>query len=320
MQGSDHCPVYVDFKNEVVIDGRLTHIVDIMNPPGRFLNGVSSREYDSKDALSLSARRLPEFAKRRNIREMFQHGISSSSRPKPESSEDKSPSKGANQAASFISTPPKRPRGGSSPSANKTLKRSKSNASQTVAQPSGGQTSLAGFFKPKISTNATAAKSQAIEASLSNTELPPASSGLTTTNTQIESPRQVHDLFDAEALSTQQSQSIDSGPLDQQKLGHTESSLSRELPDTKTEPPVEPHDVFESKVSWSRLFTKPQPPRCQGHDEPCVSMTSKKKGGNQGRSFWMCRRPLGPSGEKERGTEWRCGSFIWCSDWRQPPS
>lgn len=34
-----------------------------------------------------------------------------------------------------------------------------------------------------------------------------------------------------------------------------------------------------------------------------------------GRSFFICPRPLGPSGEKERGTEWRCGTFIWSSDW-----
>jgi AP endonuclease-2 len=45
-------------------------------------------------------------------------------------------------------------------------------------------------------------------------------------------------------------------------------------------------------------------------------MQTKKKGSNQGRSFWMCARPLGPSGQKEKGTEWRCGTFIWSSDWQ----
>jgi len=29
----------------------------------------------------------------------------------------------------------------------------------------------------------------------------------------------------------------------------------------------------------------------------------------------MCARPLGPTGEKEKGTEFRCGTFIWSSDW-----
>nr|AST15018.1 APN2 [Trichoderma spinulosum]AST15027.1 APN2 [Trichoderma spinulosum] len=39
-----------------------------------------------------------------------------------------------------------------------------------------------------------------------------------------------------------------------------------------------------------------------------------------GRSFYICARPLGPSGDKERGSEWRCGTFIWSSDWNGPPS
>lgn len=34
-----------------------------------------------------------------------------------------------------------------------------------------------------------------------------------------------------------------------------------------------------------------------------------------GRSFYMCARPLGPSGNKETGTEFRCKTFIWSSDW-----
>jgi AP endonuclease-2 len=34
-----------------------------------------------------------------------------------------------------------------------------------------------------------------------------------------------------------------------------------------------------------------------------------------GRSFFMCARPLGPSGDKEQGTEFRCRTFIWSSDW-----
>jgi AP endonuclease-2 len=47
-------------------------------------------------------------------------------------------------------------------------------------------------------------------------------------------------------------------------------------------------------------------------------LTTKKPGMNRGRSFWICPRPLGPSGEKERGTQWRCSTFIWASDWNSP--
>lgn len=75
------------------------------------------------------------------------------------------------------------------------------------------------------------------------------------------------------------------------------------------------HDPVESKESWSKLFTKPAAPRCEGHDEPCISLLTKKSGINCGRSFWICPRPLGPTGSKEKNTQWRCHTFIWCSDW-----
>lgn len=72
-----------------------------------------------------------------------------------------------------------------------------------------------------------------------------------------------------------------------------------------------------TSASWSALLnSRPTAPKCEEHAEPCKTMQTKKKGSNQGRSFWMCARPLGPSGQKEKGTEWRCGTFIWCSDWQ----
>merc|ERR1712098_472758 len=69
---------------------------------------------------------------------------------------------------------------------------------------------------------------------------------------------------------------------------------------------------FATKQSWGKLFAKPVAPKCE-HNEPCKTMQTKKAGANRGRSFWMCNRPLGPSGQKERGTQWRCGTFIWSS-------
>lgn len=76
------------------------------------------------------------------------------------------------------------------------------------------------------------------------------------------------------------------------------------------------HDPIVSKESWQSLFRKPAAPLCDAHQEPCKSMLTRKKGENQGRSFWMCARPLGPSGQKEKATQWRCGTFVWSSDWK----
>ncbi|PTB70490.1 DNA lyase [Trichoderma citrinoviride] len=85
--------------------------------------------------------------------------------------------------------------------------------------------------------------------------------------------------------------------------------------------PSEPlvFDPILAKESWSKLLGRRKLPRCE-HDEPCISLVTKRPGVNCGRSFYICARPLGPSGEKERGSEWRCGTFIWSSDWNGSPS
>lgn len=41
---------------------------------------------------------------------------------------------------------------------------------------------------------------------------------------------------------------------------------------------------------WKQIFTPPPPPLCTSHSEPCKLMTTKKKGINRGRSFWVCSR------------------------------
>ena len=45
-----------------------------------------------------------------------------------------------------------------------------------------------------------------------------------------------------------------------------------------------------SKEGWTKLFSKRPPPRCEGHAEPCITLTTKKPGVNRGRQFWMCSR------------------------------
>ncbi|CAK7199537.1 Class II abasic (AP) endonuclease [Sporothrix eucalyptigena] len=71
-----------------------------------------------------------------------------------------------------------------------------------------------------------------------------------------------------------------------------------------------------AKASWSRLgLGQKQAPLCE-HGEPCKTFVTKKAGVNSGRSFYMCARPPGPLGKKEKGTAWQCTTFVWCRDWR----
>ncbi|KJR89594.1 AP endonuclease 2 [Sporothrix schenckii 1099-18] len=71
-----------------------------------------------------------------------------------------------------------------------------------------------------------------------------------------------------------------------------------------------------AKASWSRLgLGQRQTPLCE-HGEPCKTFVTKKAGVNSGRSFYMCARPPGPLGKREKGTAWQCTTFVWCRDWR----
>ena len=73
---------------------------------------------------------------------------------------------------------------------------------------------------------------------------------------------------------------------------------------------------------WKRLFTKPNAPKCDVHMEPCIQLTTRKPGPNFGRNFWICSRPVGPGYDNwatpkhEIDIRYRCGYFKWTSDLR----
>ncbi|EED11556.1 conserved hypothetical protein [Talaromyces stipitatus ATCC 10500] len=60
-------------------------------------------------------------------------------------------------------------------------------------------------------------------------------------------------------------------------------------------------DPIVSKESWSKLFAKKATPKCEEYQEPCIMLTTKKPGVNCGQAFWMCSRPLDPTGQKHKG-------------------
>lgn len=79
-QGSDHCPVYAVLKpivsTQVSSTGEATesHILDVLNPPGMFIDGTeqsSFRESKAFQVPKLSGRLIPEFTARRSIKDMF---------------------------------------------------------------------------------------------------------------------------------------------------------------------------------------------------------------------------------------------------------
>ncbi|KAI9488886.1 Endonuclease/exonuclease/phosphatase [Zychaea mexicana] len=65
-----------------------------------------------------------------------------------------------------------------------------------------------------------------------------------------------------------------------------------------------------SKQSWNSLFTPKAVPLCTVHKEPCKLKTVTKKGPNQGRKFYVCSRPFG-SNEQSATNEYQCDFFEW---------
>lgn len=195
----------------------------------------------------------------------------------------------------------------SSPS--RVLKRSKSGGSSAaVSAPSNkgqsakGQSSLKGFFKPKNMADGMMA---------------------TNASSESESQESLNASLVSNSSTTMSSLSVSGDSEDSRPMNDSQCPASDNNENCTAESPQKPfkiedqEDVVDpiiAKESWSKLLSKRVVPRCE-HNEPCVSYLTKKPGINCGRSFYMCPRPLGPSGQKGKGTQWQCGTFIWSSDW-----
>jgi AP endonuclease-2 len=340
--GSDHCPVYATFKQKVEFEGEEVDIRDIMST-GLFKDGVRWRDWSAKDLLPLSAKLIPEFDRRRSIRDMFsrkpsllkgesalernplrdiqESSMSLSIGESAVSNEDvAAPTEGtqtvgvqeafaaevssnidsqATDSSTMTNTVSAGSQTTSMPSPRKPISKRSSEGSATArpqkrgktvstakstsiaskGQGGKGQSSLMGFFKPKVPQLDGASDSQStLEAESDNVSI--AASDRSTPGPSISDSISVHE-----------------SPTGVFNLAEQKSVI----------------DPIVAKESWSKLLGKRIVPRCE-HNEPCVSYVTKKPGVNCGRSFYMCPRPLGPSGQKEKDTQWRCGTFIWSSD------
>lgn len=318
-----------------------------MNPPAMFINGQRQRDYSAKDILPLSGRLIPEFDGRRSIREMFTRKpstqVSSSMMSwKPITKEatnstDMAPAEIAEimsetQATSYVddaspsssATKPidamNKKRSATNLSTSRALKRSRSGSTAaTPSTPVKGQKSLKGFFKPKTIMGDNCALTDLEHNPIDKSANSKDSSSIPSLKSAVEpveKPRSGVDTYSSHFdTSIQTTTQVRASTI----CTPGTSPASKLKPSTPTRTPTnmqpQVHDPVASAESWSKLFTKPVAPRCEGHDEPCISLLTKKSGMNCGRSFWMCPRPLGPSGAKEKNTQWRCQTFIWCSDW-----
>lgn len=343
-KGSDHCPVYAVLKDTVFMNGLERNIRDVMNPSGMFLDGRRQREYSAtSDPLPSSGKLIPEFFGRQNIRDMFarkpsllqfQSNSTSSKEVDGPAVAAASQESSMTELLSQINRTAEEPRDStatvptsslfavgkkrSAPAmtGSKSTKRGKSGSATAAPPVTGkGQQSLKGFFKPSATFGSNVAsviqEITVSQMSLDNDIVGPVFrpvADLAETHPAPDVHREAASLDSAIDIprkvcaqpNSGESPSADASPTSSRRVIQFQENV---------------HDPVESKESWSKLFTKPAAPRCEGHDEPCTSLLTKKPGMNLGRSFWMCPRPLGPSGAKEKNTQWRCQTFIWCSDW-----
>lgn len=316
-----------------------------MNPAGMFLHGHRQREYCAKDILPLSGKLIPEFDGRRSIRDMFsrknplqpqsaeksltetQLGPSQPHSEVPFSIEQPlhiSPTITSNESSIYDTTPDsflledkKRPLGETL--TTKPLKRARSSSTTaTSATNSKGQRSVKVFFKPKAVLNSGIV----IASPDKEKEQSQSSSDKITSGRDFPQTAEITERVHKPGIESPKPKTVPPAhTTPRTPEGETKklvfpietfpSSLRKETPEGQNSV----HDPIKSKDSWSKLFTKPVAPRCEGHNEPCISLVTKKSGMNFGRSFWICPRPLGPTGTKERNTQWRCQTFLWCSDW-----
>ncbi|MCJ1323158.1 Class II abasic (AP) endonuclease [Xylographa vitiligo] len=340
LMGSDHCPVYATMKDVIAIGDAEFNTKDLMNPPGMFQQGRRMQKLSAKDMLPLSGRLIPEFDRRQSIRDMFKRTQTLSMEQSLETTdqsetdlamvlssntihdlEGNSPAlkvKVVDYNATEDLSTPKRPgqtQRGIASFLNNTkrqpLEKQSDRPSKRVKLvstiPAGsnltkGQRNLRGFFKNKPTDAASSANVPITRKSSPKSSL---SRPVLSNAIQQQKPS---------TASMVSMTSKTASTLANLKEDITSSFMS-EAPLRKSNWVLNVHDPIESKESWSKLFSKPAAPRCEGHNEPCISLVTKKSGINCGRSFWMCPRPLGPSGAKEKGTQWRCQSFVWCSDW-----
>lgn len=298
--GSDHCPVFVDFNEEVTHVDTGKKLLDIMSPIGTFKDGERTHDWRVQDVPLFSGRRLPEFNNRRSIKSMFAAPMTKSASSMSKMMEEEiaatqEPEKDNTmkvpvlQPSPHLADSPAHKRKSTSAARMSPPKRMKSDSAPVTGK---GQKSLIGFFQPKTPVKTETAMTDTVSAQAQNT-LDPAP-------------------HDDQAGNAEDGETTITASFDDTEEYSPASTNMTESP-TKTIQSFEARE--QTHRSWNALFSRPVAPLCESHAEPCKTMQTKKKGSNQGRSFWMCARPLGPSGNKERGTQWRCPTFIWSSDW-----
>jgi AP endonuclease-2 len=280
-------------RSRVIVNNTETHILDLMNPIGTFKNGQRLREPDAKDLLPLSAKLLPEFDRRRSIKDMFRRQKSTA---REQSAVTSSAEKTATPFQRYSATDTKESQqinfrdrlandsvvgghdGAKSPSTQgldqhmgPPPKRLKSSSSAKERKSTNvTQTTLANFLKPNHAS-ATVSQSPSEAPIAKKIHLATQPGQLDNHDRQNELPQDRRRMVEPDSTRLGQRSNLEL-PVPQAPLAETVDS------------------DFATRLEWTKLFSRRGPPRCEGHDEPCICLETKKKGINCGRKFYICPR------------------------------
>ena len=289
-----------------------------------FKDGERKEEWSTKNLLPMSGKLITEFDRRRNIRDMFSRKPSLSSQKsfaESEESELGSPSASVSMGPPPLSngaetTHPKNDKAIAAYETVPVTSPLRSAGLKRVQKPEAPVSAAkrAKFGSQLASSNGSSKGQQSLKGFFQSKSLPINGSS---SAAEVDTASELYLQSTPVVVPANDSSEIVNGPTTIQLDVSTQRKPAliadnSNLPSTFDEATSE-----ASKQTWGKLFSKPISPNCE-HNEPCKTMLTKKPGVNCGRSFWMCARPLGPSGNKERNTQWRCSTFIWASDWTGP--
>ncbi|KAF9048923.1 Endonuclease/exonuclease/phosphatase [Panaeolus papilionaceus] len=332
--GSDHCPVYVDFYDQIIniSTGVATKLRDVLgmqrkegeeipDPPriaAKFWDeykqsllssffggsGAPTREKPSRSASAVSTESKPP---------QLVSKISSDSELITVPSKDPSTSTPTPTPLPTVATNAKRKEAPSQSTTATKKARPSTKAEETKASSKSkpGQSSLASFFSQPKNASGSGKGKESIK---------PGKVKMKTSPTPQEEPG-----VDAESIVDVDMTEVD---LDADyklalELSRSESQLVDSGPSSSQDAPNGSQQTKKEKnAAWNSLLAPLQPPLCTVHNEPAKEFTVNKPGPNKGKRFFICSRPVGPGYDKGRSErlreqvdpQWKCNFFKWSSE------
>lgn len=289
LKGSDHCPIYIDLRDEIVLEsGETVKLRDAMQqtdaarePPriaAKFWDEFSGKQ--TVLSAFFSKRAVPKDASNNEQRTPpMLPGSQRTDTPGTSSAVmDEDAQLSTTQPASqpIASTPapspkvskkikpPQPSKPAPAPATNKRKPPEPTASSSKKRKQVKGQASLASFF----SKPAAASTSKS---------------------------REVIDIEDDTPTASTSALAPDTPPLSQAEQDQLDADyrLACELAQEDAEPsptPSSSQEPTQKKAAWSELFAPIQPPNCMVHGEPTKMYTVNKPGPNKGKTFFICSR------------------------------